>query len=334
MLPGTRIVARSGAGMYAGAALVGALESIVAGEPTSSPAPIAIALSVSALLWHLGGRLDRRVLFLLGPVGVALIGLAVGTSPPGNGAVMYAWPVLWIASFFGTWETIVVVACVAVAQAGVVLHVPGMLFDHWCDPVASMAVIAAVVRSLAARNGRLVTRLTIESRVDPLTGLLNRRGLEERVAAELARAQRETRPVAVVAVDIDHFKRINDERGHAAGDRALVWLASTLAEHTRGSDIVARVGGEEFVLVLPGMDGASAREFATRLLRSVAAGAHEPTLTISAGVAWGLAPIAAQPLFDAADRGLYAAKHAGRNRVELALGPETRKAPDTRGFPV
>jgi diguanylate cyclase (GGDEF)-like protein len=314
--PSTAIVAKSGAAMYAGAAAVGAIESIVAGEATSSPVPIAVSFVAAALLWTFGGRLDRRLLMLaLGPVGVILIAIAVGTSAPGNGAVMYAWSVLCVASFFGTRETLAVVALVAAAQAGVVLHQPGATFDQWCDPVSTMAVIAIVVRGLASRNARLVARLTHESRVDPLTGLLNRRGLEERFAAELARAKRDARPLAVVAVDIDHFKRVNDDHGHQAGDRALVWLASMLNEHTRGADIVARVGGEEFVIVLPGADGASTLDFAERLRAAIEDGEAEVPFTISAGVAAALAPSTAHTLLDAADRALYAAKHAGRNRV-------------------
>ena len=118
--------------MYAGAAAVGAIESIVAGRSTSSPIPIAISFLGAALLWHFGGRLDRRVLMLaLGPIGVVLIAIAVATSPPGNGAGMYAWSVLCVASFFGTRETIAVVLTVAIAQTGVVLHQPGATFDHW-----------------------------------------------------------------------------------------------------------------------------------------------------------------------------------------------------------
>jgi diguanylate cyclase (GGDEF)-like protein len=310
------MIAKSGAAMYAGAAAVGALESIVAGKATSSPIPIAVSFVVAALLWRFGGRLDRRLLmFALGPIGVVLIAFAVASSPPGNGAVMYAWSVLWIAGFFGTRETVAVVLTVALAQTGVVLHEAHPTFDHWCDPVASMAVIAIVVRGLAARNARLVARLTLESRIDPLTGLLNRRGLEERFAVELARAKRDRRPLAVVAVDIDHFKRINDDHGHQAGDRALVWLAAMLCEQTRGADIVARVGGEEFVIVLPGSDGPSTLEFAERLRLAIEDGDAESPLTISAGVASALAPSTAHTLLDAADRALYAAKHAGRNRV-------------------
>src|SRR5689334_9866530 len=220
--PSTAMIAKSGAAMYAGAAAVGALEGIVAGRAGGSPIPILIAFAVAALLWNFGGRLDRRVLMLaFGPIGVVLIAIAVATSTPGNGAVMYAWSVLCVASFFGTRETVAVVLTVAAAQTAVVLHQPGATFDQWCDPVATMTVIAIVVRGLSARNARLVARLTRESRIDPLTGLLNRRGLEERFAVELARAKRDRRPLSVVAVDIDHFKRINDAHGHQAGDRAL-----------------------------------------------------------------------------------------------------------------
>jgi diguanylate cyclase (GGDEF)-like protein len=291
---------------------VGALESLVAGRPTSSPIPIAIAFTVAALLWRYGHRLDRRVVFVLGPIGALLVGGAIATSPPGDGSVMYAWPVLWIASFFGTTETIIVLLAVALAQAGVVLHMPGGSFDRWCDVAISFAVIGAVVRTLAARNQRLVERLTVESRIDPLTGLLNRRGLDERFGAELARAAREERPLSVVAIDIDHFKRINDTHGHDAGDRALARLASTLSEQTRGADITARVGGEEFLIVLPGTDAERAHEFAERLRVVVD---EQLPFTISAGIAAADQPTTAFALTEAADVALYAAKRGGRNRV-------------------
>jgi diguanylate cyclase (GGDEF)-like protein len=309
------IVARSGAAIYAGAAAVGLVESIVAGHFTSSPGPMAAAFLVAALLWRYGGRVQRRWLYPLGPIGAVLIGYAVATSPPGEGSAMYAWSVLWVASFFGTAETIGVVLVIAGTQGIVVLTSPGAGFDRWFDVTATIAVVGIVVRTLALNNERLVARLTAESQVDPLTGLLNRRGLEERFAIELARARRDHRPLAVVAVDIDHFKQINDDHGHQAGDRALVWLAAVLNEQTRGADIVARVGGEEFVIVLPGADGASTLDFAERLRAAIEDGETEIPFTISAGVASALAPSTAHTLLDAADRALYAAKHEGRNRV-------------------
>jgi diguanylate cyclase (GGDEF)-like protein len=306
----------SGTAIYAGAAAIGAIESALPGGPAFSPVPGLVALVVTLLMWLFGARIPRSALFVLGPLGAAMIGWAVATSPgAGDAAILYSWPVLWVGCFYGTRQTALVVLSVGVAHAVALLVLPDGNFDRWCDVMISAAIVAGVVRSLAARNEKLVERLTAESRIDPLTGLLNRRGLEERFGVEIARAVREQRPLAVVALDIDHFKRVNDEHGHQAGDRALIWLSSMLNEQTRGADIVARVGGEEFVIVLPGADGRSALEFAERLRDAIERGDAEHPFTVSAGVASALAPSTAHTLLGAADRALYAAKHAGRNRV-------------------
>src|ERR1700742_3277361 len=137
--------------------------------------------------------------------------------------------------------------------------------DRWIDVVASAALIAAVVQALSARNRRLVNELTAEARIDPLTGLLNRRGLDERIEAELARGRRDGGELAVVAVDVDHFKSINDQFGHDVGDRVLTWIAQTIGRQTRASDLTARLGGDEFLIVLPATGVEAAREFADRL---------------------------------------------------------------------
>jgi diguanylate cyclase (GGDEF)-like protein len=306
----------SGTAIYAGAAAIGAIESTLPGGPGFSPIPGIVALVVTVLMWLFGTRVPRNALFVLGPLGAAMIAWAVATSPgAGDTAILYSWPVLWISCFYGTRQTVAVVLSVGAAHAVALLILPDGNFDRWCDVMVSAAIVAGVVRSLAARNAKLVDRLTAESRIDPLTGLLNRRGLEERFGVEIARAVRERRPLAVVAIDIDHFKVVNDEHGHQAGDRALVWLSSVLCEQTRGADIVARVGGEEFVIVLPGADGPSTLEFAERLRGAIEDGDAEIPFTISAGVASALAPSTAHTLLGAADRALYAAKHAGRNRV-------------------
>jgi diguanylate cyclase (GGDEF)-like protein len=306
----------SGTAIYAGAAAVGAIESVVPGGPSFSPIPGFVALAVTVLMWLAGARIPRNALFLLGPLGAVMIAWSVATSPgASDAAILYSWPVLWVGCFFGTRQTVAVVLSVAAGHAVALLVLPDGNLDRWCDVMVSVTIVAGVVRSLAARNSRLVERLTAESRIDPLTGLLNRRGLEERFAVELARAVRERRPLAVVAIDIDHFKSINDDHGHQAGDRALVWLSSRLCEETRGADIVSRVGGEEFVIVLPGADGPSTLEFAERVRQAIQDSDTEIPMTISAGVASALAPSTAHTLLDAADRALYAAKHAGRNRV-------------------
>ena len=142
--------------------------------------------------------------------------------------------------------------------------------DRWIDVVVAVLVVAGVVRVLAARNERLVDKLVDEARVDPLTGLLNRRGLEERMQAEIARAAREGTPLGAVVFDLDHFKDVNDTHGHELGDRVLVWLGALLKEQARGVDVAARVGGEEFVVLLPRADQDAAATFAERVRRAVA----------------------------------------------------------------
>ena len=201
--------------------------------------------------------------------------------------------------------------------------------DRWIDVVVAVLVVAVIVRSLAARNERLVANLEVEARVDPLTGLLNRRGLEERLVAELSRAARDDSPLAAVAFDLDHFKRVNDEHGHEVGDRVLAWLGALLKEQARGVDVAARVGGEEFVVLLPRATVDAAAAYAERVRRAVEAlgpatgrgrmGLSESLpLSVSAGVMAATAPIDGAALLAAADRALYAARtrraqpHGGR----------------------
>jgi diguanylate cyclase (GGDEF)-like protein len=162
---------------------------------------------------------------------------------------------------------------------------------------------------------------------DPLTGLYNRRMLEERLDAELASAKRHDRLVAILMVDIDRFKAVNDQHGHLAGDEALRMVARTLRATIRQEDFVARFGGEEFVVVAPetGLDGA--RQLGERIRHAVERSRcvwqdHELSVTVSVGVTVSLLPAeflpgeTARQLVDVADRALYRAKDGGRNRVE------------------
>jgi len=163
---------------------------------------------------------------------------------------------------------------------------------------------------------------------DELTGVANRRALQQTLAKEWGRARRQRLPVGFILLDLDHFKRLNDTRGHTDGDLALQAVARYLdAAVQRGGDLVARYGGEEFAVLLPGTDLAGARQLAEQLRFGVEALAipYEPggrgRVTASFGVACGV-PQADQPpdaLIDAADRALYRAKEAGRNRVAVAL---------------
>jgi diguanylate cyclase (GGDEF)-like protein len=155
---------------------------------------------------------------------------------------------------------------------------------------------------------------------DSLTGLFNRRYLEETLQREIARAFRSGRPLGVVMIDIDHFKALNDTHGHRAGDMALQALGQLLAANTRGGDVACRYGGEEFVVALPGATLEVAHERAERLRRAVEtlrvdyAGATL-SLTISAGIAaYPVHGDRVDEVLDNADQALYQAKNGGRNR--------------------
>lgn len=161
---------------------------------------------------------------------------------------------------------------------------------------------------------------------DGLTGVFNRKHLEERLDAEIAYAIRHDSPLSVVIVDVDHFKRVNDTFGHLAGDEVLKTVAALLAQGLRAEDVLARYGGEEFVIIARGLDGPHALQLAERARVTVAQtpilhADQSISVTASAGVAsitcCGPAPDKAQ-LLGLADARLYQAKQAGRNRV---IGP-------------
>ncbi len=194
-----------------------------------------------------------------------------------------------------------------------------------CD-LHALGCIESLVGLIATvyRRQCEVVRLRGEAHTDPLTGLFNRRGLEPFVEQALARAARTGEEIAVMVCDVDHFKRINDEHGHEAGDRALVRVAEAIASVIRPSDLAARLGGDEIVILLAGSNAAGATVVAERLRRAIAKsetiGVVVPTLSI--GIADTRALLdgprtgtrAREALLRAADQALYCAKTAGRDR--------------------
>ena len=166
----------------------------------------------------------------------------------------------------------------------------------------------------------LLDQLERQTYEDALTGLANRRRLDQRLDEEFARAARHGRPLAVAIADLDNFKLVNDRYSHAVGDAALRSLAKLLSSQVRHTDLVARFGGEEFVLVLVESDGDAALRVCEKLRMAVerhAWGAIHPglALTISIGVCADSKLPGHERMLAAADRNLYLAKAGGRNRV-------------------
>jgi diguanylate cyclase (GGDEF)-like protein len=168
-----------------------------------------------------------------------------------------------------------------------------------------------------------------EAVIDGLTGMLNRRALDQRLQELTAQALISGRPIAVIAGDIDHFKRVNDEHGHAAGDAVLVEIAYRLRKALRAFDLAYRVGGEEFLVVLPGASVPDAARLAEQLRAAVAA---QPAaglwVTMSFGVSGSTGPhLEHERLLDDADTALYEAKARGRDQVVAATHPAAARSP-------
>src|SRR5690606_13837539 len=164
-------------------------------------------------------------------------------------------------------------------------------------------------------------RLVAQAQTDLLTGLPNRAGFQQAFEREKLRSHRAQTPLSLVLLDLDHFKQVNDNHGHAAGDQALAHVASLLNECLRGMDVVARLGGEEFCLLLSDTDGDRAFAVAEKLRRKLAetpvqfSGVEIP-LTVSGGIAeYAVDGESLDNLSHVADRKLYRAKAEGRNRI-------------------
>jgi diguanylate cyclase (GGDEF)-like protein len=177
--------------------------------------------------------------------------------------------------------------------------------------------------AIALRNAELVDRLRAQATIDPLTGCHNRRGFDEILSVEFARARRYNRPLSVVLLDIDHFKHINDDFGHEVGDHALQRIGRAVRHTFRATDSACRYGGEEFALIFPETGKEEAFRLAERLrllIEQLPPNAEVPrSLTASFGIAsFPDDAVETAELLRAADRALYQAKARGRNRVELA----------------
>jgi diguanylate cyclase (GGDEF)-like protein len=185
---------------------------------------------------------------------------------------------------------------------------------HEVELIQRFATLAA----LAYDNAHQRERLREQARTDELTGLFNRRHFHERLGSELARARRSGEPVALMLLDVDDFKAVNDGHGHPVGDGVLRAFSDLLREAVRGADVICRTGGEEFAVILPGADAEEAVAAAHRIVAAVRDGHLGPSGAITASVGLAIAPdegdtVAA--LFRAADDRLLAAKAQGKDRA-------------------
>lgn len=184
------------------------------------------------------------------------------------------------------------------------------------------------IRGQLSRTNEELKRANELAQTDPLTGLANRRALSEMMLRDLARAGRTREAYSVAILDIDHFKKINDRYGHAAGDQGLRHLAFVSKTSVRETDAVCRYGGEEFVVLLPGASAKGAFFVVDRLRMMIEKspfifGGEKIFIRFSAGVAELQPGENAEQLLGRADHALYEAKRTGRNRVNLALVPRT-----------
>jgi diguanylate cyclase (GGDEF)-like protein len=193
--------------------------------------------------------------------------------------------------------------------------------------VVLLSFVCSSARLLVTQNRLLLAReaLRREASRDGLTSLWNRKAILAILERDLLRAERDRQPVGLIMIDVDHFKAINDSRGHAAGDTVLRIIASGIAAVVRPYDSVGRCGGEEFLIVAPGCDLAETWELAERVRSHVAncnlmVGGTNVQVSLSLGVATGQTAAEIEKLFHAADTAMYQAKNAGRNRVEPVMG--------------
>jgi len=225
--------------------------------------------------------------------------LRKSTHPP---AGLTAYTVVLVASFVG-WAVITV------------LHAQTIIYAIYSSAYALVTI--GFLASVVIEYQRHLIQLATE---DPLTRLLNRRGLSEALNVSLAKASRHQLPTSAIMVDIDHFKKVNDNFGHDTGDHVIRLTGDVLSRMARASDVIARVGGEEYLLVLPDTTLDAARVLAERIRSSIDQHplmVHRQTIhiTVSLGVACVEGAVNLNELSEAADRAMYLAKRGGRNRV-------------------
>ena len=324
-----------GVSLFTGGAVITVVANLLLNPPEADHggywAMTAVQLVFAAVLLLMprsaaNRRLPEFVVF----AGICLVTASVyfngerNGGPPLFNEFYYVWPALYAGYFFSLRGLIASLVFTSAAYAGVLAaigvtgHAGG---TRWLVAFSSVAGMAMAAHALRRQRDRLVQRLRQAVRTDPLTTVLNRRGFDEAFDRELERLARTGQPLSVLVGDLDRFKALNDRYGHAAGDEALAAVGVTLRAAIRAIDTVARIGGEEFALLLPDTTARGAYEAAERL-RAAVSSTSDPSgrpLTISFGVVTCSDRAGtAEQLLAAADTALYRAKEEGRDRTVVA----------------
>jgi diguanylate cyclase (GGDEF)-like protein len=271
----------------------------------------------------------RESLFLGWSIGQIALSAALTYADGGAGsplALLFFLPLVFAALSYP------LPSVVAIGTVDVVVFVAaGLAAGHASQPrlaffACCLAITALLCAWKALDHDRQRTALSLVSRADPLTGCLNRRGFEERLDAEIDSATRHGSGLGLVLLDLDHFKAVNDTRGHAAGDELLRWVVARAGEVLRTMDSLGRLGGDEFAVLVPGAAPAQARDVADRLRR-----AFVERVGVSAGVsAFPVDGADRDSLHRAADADLYAAKHGRRGARDLNFASALASAVNLR----
>ena len=293
-----------------------------------------VAGAVMTILLAVGGRrIPVWALQLFLALGTVLIEWVIYGSGENTSTytIFYFWIAIYAFQFFSTWQAAGQIAFVFLSYGVIV----GLYDDptspsglRWALTTAALVVAGAMIGLLKSSNAKLVAEVTAAARQDALTGLLNRRGFDERFAVEVVRARRQGERLSLLIGDLDRFKELNDVYGHQEGDIVLKVVGETISGTQRESDACARIGGEEFAILLPATDEQGAYLAAERLRARIAEACK--SLPNSPTISMGVATFPQHGregdfLMRAADQAVYMAKQLGRDRTVL-FDPETASA--------
>jgi diguanylate cyclase (GGDEF)-like protein len=257
-------------------------------------------------------------------VGTGAISLEIYFADPRADVAIFYLTVSIAVFFFFSWKQAALqVVAIALLYAGVLAMQQkpfAVAANSWLVVTGVVTTVGFLLSRIHNRVDWLVGRLDDAARTDSLTALLNRRGFEERFELELERARRSQSGLSVLVMDLDNFKQVNDQLGHAEGDTVLRELGALLTEEKRVVDVAGRLGGEEFGLLLPATDEGGVLSYAERLRTAIEVHFSRSAVALTASVGAACFPgqgAGSDDLMRAADRALYEAKNTGKNRCIL-----------------